>query len=94
VATDLQRNQLLIWGIMRQKYEHERIISPATLARRGKTKYRSIVTPGGHVLRIAFPQGKRRTGSGELQAILHPIENPYREVEYEPVKIYNRIIEV
>ena len=87
MATDLQRNQLLIWGIMRQKYEHERIISPATLARRGKTKC-------GHVLRIAFPQGKRRTGSGELQAILHPIENPYREVEYEPVKIYNRIIEV
>lgn len=32
---------------------------------------------GGHVLRIAFPPGRRKTGSGQLVEILHPAsENP------------------
>jgi hypothetical protein len=62
-------------------YEHERLISPRTLARRGKIKYRSKRTPGGDVLRVAFPAGRRRKGSGELQAILH--KNPASEVAQE-----------
>jgi hypothetical protein len=56
---------------MKSKYRHERLKTPAALARRGKTKYRSITTPGGAVIRIAFPPGRRKKGSGEVQAILH-----------------------
>lgn len=69
------------------EYEHVRIKSSAALRRRGKTKYRSIRTPTGKVLRIAFPPGRRRKGSGELQSILYP-ENP------PPRKIYQRCVEI
>lgn len=58
------------------KFAHERVHSPCRLASQGRTKYRSITTPSGAVLRIAFPSSRRKTGSGRLQAILHPKKNP------------------
>jgi hypothetical protein len=67
--------------LMKNPYVHERLISPRALARRGKTKYRSVRTPRGSVLRIAFPEGRRTKGSGELQAVLH--KNPASEVAQE-----------
>jgi len=70
------------------EYVHERVASPAALRRQGLTKFRSVVTPSGHVLRIAFPPGPRRRGSGRLQAILHPKENP------RGTKIYERVISI
>jgi hypothetical protein len=60
---------------VKNPYRHERIVSPRTLAKRGLTKYRSIVTPGGDVLRLAFPPSRKRRGAGELQAILYK-KNP------------------
>lgn len=67
-----------------QRYRHERIADPAALRRRGLTKFRSLVTPSGHVLRIAFPPGPRRRGAGRLQAILHPVgENPIQRFDEE-----------
>lgn len=53
-------------------YRTERIVKPATMRKKGLTKYRSTVTPSGHVLRLAYPPGRRRKGAGELQAVLHP----------------------
>lgn len=73
------------------RYRHEKVSDPAALRRRGLTKIRSIVTPTGHVLRIAFPPGPRRRGAGKLQAILHPIserKNP------PATKIYERVLEI
>ena len=57
-------------------FEHERIADPRTLRRRGLTRVRSKVTPSGDVLRIAFPPGPRRRGSGELRSILHKTNPP------------------
>jgi len=69
------------------KYKHVRIVKPSSLRRKGLTKFRSVVTPRGRVLRLAFPPGRRRRGSGQLQAILYP-RNP------RPTKIYHDIIEI
>lgn len=60
------------------RYKHERVKSVQALRRRGKTKIRSKKTPSGKVLRFAFPPGRRRKGSGELQAILRPKKNTRR----------------
>lgn len=53
------------------KYIHERIGSAKLRARRGLKKIRSVHA-GRHVVRVAFPPGKRRRGSGMVQALLHP----------------------
>lgn len=89
------------WKRNPRRYEHERFASPGTLQRRGLTKYRSIVTPKGDVLRLAFPPGQRRRGSGEVQAILHR-KNPHRAgyVEWKQVhestdeELRNRLIDL
>jgi hypothetical protein len=74
------------------EYRHERIVSSAALRRAGLVKYRSKVTPSGAVLRIAYPRGKRRTGSGRVQAVLHPkTSNPPAG---KIVKIYNRVEDI
>lgn len=70
------------------EYRHERIVSPAALRRAGLVKYRSKVTPSGAVLRIAYPKGRRRTGSGRVQAVLHPKINP------PAVKIYSCVEDI
>lgn len=45
---------------------------------RGGEKVRSV-RRGGHVVRIAFPGGRRVTGSGRVIEVLHPVnENPCR----------------
>jgi len=35
-------------------------------------KVRTVSTPSGHRVRVAFPKGRRKTGSGRLVSILHP----------------------
>lgn len=83
--TQKSRESILIRRINRNfKYRHERIATPKTLKHRGLTKYRSKRTPSGHVLRLAFPSGRRKKGAGELQAILHR-KNPRK------VEIYRRV---
>jgi hypothetical protein len=45
---------------------------------RGGEKVRSV-RRGGHVVRIAFPRGRREKGSGRVIEVLHPVrENPCR----------------
>lgn len=45
---------------------------------RGGEKVRSV-RRGGHIVRIAFPHGRRVTGSGRVLEVLHPrTENPCR----------------
>lgn len=40
-------------------------------------RVRTITTPTGHRVRVAFPRGPRRKGSSKLVSILHPFgENP------------------
>jgi len=40
-------------------------------------KVRTVTHPSGHRVRVAFPPGRRSTGSGKLVSILHPKgENP------------------
>ena len=40
-------------------------------------KVRTLTTPTGHEVRLAFPPGRRKKGSGRLVEILHPhAENP------------------
>lgn len=68
-------------------FRHERIVSASALRRKGLTKYRSVITPRGNVLRIAFPKGKRKTGSGRLQSILHKTNPP-------ATMIYSRCLEI
>lgn len=75
------------------EYTHERLVSPAALRRRGLTKYRSKVTPTGHVLRFAFPPGPRRRGAGRLQAILHP-KGERRNPDEDATMIYSRVLEI
>ncbi len=37
---------------------------------------KTITHPSGHEVRLAFPKGPRKRGSGRLVSILHPHENP------------------
>ena len=37
---------------------------------------KTITHPSGHEVRVAFPKGPRKRGSGRLVSILHPHENP------------------
>ena len=39
-------------------------------------RVRTITHPSGHEVRLAFPKGPRKRGSGRLVSILHPHENP------------------
>jgi hypothetical protein len=39
-------------------------------------KVRTVTTPSGHRVRVAFPPGRRKTGSGRLVSILHPNRGP------------------
>lgn len=59
------------------RFRHETVRSAAALRRSGREKIRTVTTPSGHRVRIAFPPGRRRRGSGRVQGILHPAgENP------------------
>jgi hypothetical protein len=53
-----------------QQFAHEHIASA-----RGR-KVRTVTTPSGHRVRLAFPKGHRRKGSGKVVSILHPEGNP------------------
>jgi hypothetical protein len=51
-----------------RQFRHEDFAVP----RRG-WKVRTVAHPSGHRVRIAFPPGRRRKGSGQVISILHPI---------------------
>jgi len=58
----------------RSQFEHEDVAAVP----RG-FKVRTVTHPSGHRVRVAFPSGRRSTGSGTLISILHPKgENPAR----------------
>lgn len=58
-----------------KRFRHEHF----TLPRRGD-RVRTISTPTGHRVRVAFPRGPRRKGASKLVSILHPLgENPNGE---------------
>jgi len=67
-------------------YRHQQIRSIAALKKAGLTKIRSQKA-GSHVVRIAYPPGRRRKGSGRVASILHPRNPPL-------TKIYERIGEI
>lgn len=55
-----------------KRFRHEHFTQP----RRGD-RVRTISTPTGHRVRVAFPRGSRRKGASKLVSILHPLdENP------------------
>ena len=57
-----------------RQFEHEDVAAVP----RG-FKVRTVTHPSGHRIRVAFPPGRRSTGSGTLVSILHPKgENPTR----------------
>lgn len=72
------------------KFEHETVTPIGKLRRQGLTKIRTITTPSGHRVRIGFPEGRRRRGSGRVQGILHPAnENPrWTKIYQHCLKIY------
>jgi hypothetical protein len=56
----------------KRQYRHEDISTPPK-----GWKVRTKTLPSGHLVRIAFPPGRRRKGSGEVVSILHPLgKNP------------------
>jgi hypothetical protein len=57
---------------MAETFRHEHFVQP----RKGD-RVRTITTPTGHRIRVAFPRGPRRRGTSKLVSILHPLgENP------------------
>lgn len=54
----------------RSRYQHEELES-VPKGWRVRT-----VTKGGHQVRVAFPPGPRRKGTGKAISVLHPIRNP------------------
>jgi hypothetical protein len=54
----------------KRQYRHEDISTPPK-----GWKVRTKTLPSGHLVRIAFPPGRRRKGSGEVVSILHPLGN-------------------
>ena len=63
------------------QFEHEEIAAVP----RG-WKVRSITHPDGSIVRLAFPPGRRKKGSGKLISILHPKGNPKKTKTREQVE--------
>lgn len=47
---------------------------------------KTITHPSGHEVRVAFPKGPRKRGSGRLVSILHPHENPGCGLTKNPIE--------
>lgn len=76
------------------RFRHTEIASPAALRRRGLTKIRTKRTRSGKELRIAFPPGRRRLGSGRVQSILTPKNHPCPQNPRRIVKIYSSVDDI
>jgi hypothetical protein len=76
-----QRSTRTVWSTttghsMAEQYKHEEI---RAVPRGYKVR---TIRRGKHEIRVAFPPGRRQTGSGEIVSILHPVgENPHCHVK-------------